>query len=139
MQHDIRRVGPADASLLDRIAPEVFDKPVRADRLAAHLAAPGHHLIVALADGEVVGQCAAVVHRHPSRQAELFVDEVVTARGHRRRGIGRAMFSAMLEWGRELGCGEVWVGTGPGNQDARALYASFGLHQQPVMFYEGDL
>jgi GNAT superfamily N-acetyltransferase len=132
-------VGPADAALFASIAPGVFDEPVRPHRLAAYLAAPGHHLVVALAGGEIVGQCAGVVHRHPDKVAELVIDEVGTAAGHRRRGIARAMVSAMLDWGYEQGCGEIWVGTEPDNGAARQLYSSLGLHQQPVIIYEGDL
>ena len=139
MPYEIRRIGPGDASLFRNIAPEVFDEPVRDDRLSAYLAEPGHHLIAALADGQVVGQCAAVVHRHPDKVAELFIDEVGTALGYRRQGIARAMIAAMLDWGRELGCGEVWVGTEPVNAAARALYASFGLPEQTTIIYEGEL
>ena len=41
---EIRRLGPEDAPILERIAADVFDEPVRPDRLAAYLAEPGHHL-----------------------------------------------------------------------------------------------
>lgn len=119
--------------------PGVFDQPVRPDRLAAYLAEPGHRLVVALAGGRIVGQCAGVVHRHPDKVAELFIDEVGTAPGYRRRGIAREMIEALGEWGREQGCGEIWVGTEPDNGAARQLYSTLGLHQQPVIIYEGDL
>lgn len=139
MSFEIRRVGPADAGLFDKIAPEVFDEPVCADRLAAYLADPGHHMIIALNNGKVVGQCAAVIHRHPDKVPELFIDEVGTALGYRRQGIARTMMEAMLRWGRELGCGEYWVGTEPENAPARALYLGFGLPEQETIIYEGDL
>ena len=57
---EIRRLGPEDAHVLERVAPEVFDELVRPDRLAAYLAEPGHHLWVAITDGKVVAQAAAV-------------------------------------------------------------------------------
>ena len=56
-----------------------------------------------------------------------------------RRGIARAMMEAMLEWGRELGCGEYWVGTETDNGPARALYRGFGPPEQEAIIYEGDL
>ena len=139
MSYEIRRVGPADTALFDKIAPEVFDEPIRAERLAAYLAEPGHHLVVALADGQVVGQCEGVILRHPDKSAQLFIDEIGTALGYRRRGVARAMMRAMMDWGRELGCEEVWVGTEPDNRPARGLYGSFGLPEQEVIIYEGDL
>ena len=68
--------------------------------------------MVALADGEVVGQVAAVVHRHPDeRPVELYVDEVAVAPAFRRKGIARLMLDEVFELGRELGCAEAWVGT----------------------------
>lgn len=117
----------------------MFAEPILPYRLAAYLAEPGHQLVVALAGGKIVGQCAAIVHRHPDKVAELFIDEVVTAPGFRRRGIARSMIMAMADWARELGCGEIWVGTEPDNGAARQLYSTLGLHQQPVIIYEGDL
>ena len=117
----------------------MFDEKVRPDRLAAYLAEPGHHLIVALADAQIVGQCAAVVHHHPDKPTELVVADVGTALGYRRRGIARAMIAAMIDWARELGCAEIWVGTEPDNGPALHLYSSFGLHPQPVIVFEGDI
>ena len=40
MDVEIRRLGPGDGHVLDRVAAEVFDEPVRPDRLAAYLAQP---------------------------------------------------------------------------------------------------
>jgi len=125
--------------MFDNIAAHVFDRPVRRDHLASYLAAPGHHLVVGLADGQIVGQCAAVIHNHPDKPTELFISEVGTARDYRRCGIARAMCSAMIDWGRELGCAGIWVGTEPDNGPALQLYSSFGLHPQPVIIFEDDL
>ena len=59
MNVEIRRLYLGDDALVKRIAEDVFDEPVRPDRLSAYLASPGHFMIVALVDGVVVGQCAA--------------------------------------------------------------------------------
>jgi aminoglycoside 6'-N-acetyltransferase I len=137
---EIRRLGKGDAALLlDRVANGVFDEPVRAERLAAYLAAPGHLMFLALAGGEVVGQCAAVVHRHPDKVAELYVDEVGVAPAFRRRGIARRLLDAMFDVGRSLGCSEAWVGTEPDNRPARRLYESRGGRAEPFVMYEYDL
>ena len=108
--------------MLDRIAEDVFDEPVRPDRLAAYLADPGHILLVAVSDGIVIGQCAAIVHRHPDKVTELYIDEVGVTPAVQRKGIARAMVERMLAIGKELGCGEAWVGTEPDNLPARGLY-----------------
>jgi aminoglycoside 6'-N-acetyltransferase I len=119
---EIRQIQPGDAGLFARIADEVFDAPVDPARLAAYLAAPGHLMFVALHDGVIVGQTAAVVHRHPDKPTELYIDEVGVAAGWRRQGIARRMLAVALDHGKTSGCEEAWVGTEPDNLPARRLY-----------------
>ena len=136
MTIEIRKVGPVDAGLFDRVAPEVFDCAIDAQGLRDYLAQPGHHLIIAVYEGTVVGQCAAVVHRHPDAKAtELYIDEVGVTPALQRRGIAGRMLDEMLAWGRSLGCTEAWVGTEPDNGAARALYASRSEPAEPFMLY----
>ncbi|MBZ9817566.1 GNAT family N-acetyltransferase [Mesorhizobium sp. CA7] len=122
MNVEIRRLHPGDDAVVMRVAEEVFDEPVRPDRLAAYLNSPGHFMIVAIVDEIVVGQCAAVVHRHPDKMSELYIDEIGVAPAFQRKGIARKMLDATFEIGREHGCEEAWVGTEPDNGPARALY-----------------
>jgi aminoglycoside 6'-N-acetyltransferase I len=122
---EIVRLVPENASLLDRVADEVFDEPVDPARLAAYASAPGHFMLLAVAEGTVVGQCAAVLHRHPDKMTELYIDEVGVAAAFQRQGIARRMLDAMLAIGRAEGAGEAWVGTEPDNVAARRLYDSF--------------
>jgi ribosomal protein S18 acetylase RimI-like enzyme len=131
----IRRLTPHDAAILARVADGVFDEPVDPARLAAYLEAPGHFLLVALAGDRVVGQCAAVIHRHPDKRTELYVDEVGVAPGFRRRGLARRLLDEMLALGRAAGCAEAWVGTEPDNRPARALYESRGAAAEPFVMY----
>jgi ribosomal protein S18 acetylase RimI-like enzyme len=135
MQVEIRRVRPGDAALFDRVAPDVFDEPIDAARLAAYLREPNHHMLVAVRDGEVVGQCAGVVYRHPDKPAELFIDEVGVTPALHRQGIARRMLDAMLALGKTLGCEEAWVGTEPDNGPARGLYESYGVEAEPFVIY----
>ncbi|MBZ9773118.1 GNAT family N-acetyltransferase [Mesorhizobium sp. CO1-1-8] len=124
MKMEIVRLHPGDDALVMRVADDVFDEPVRPDRLASYLRESGHFMIVALADGVVVGQCAAVIHRHPDKVSELYIDEVGVSPAFQRHGIARKMLDAMFAIGRENGCEEAWVGTEPDNGAARALYES---------------
>ena len=139
MTIDIRRVLPGDAAVLERVADDVFDAPLDAERLAAYLAEPGHLMIVAIHKGEVVGQAMAVVHRHPDKPTELYVDEVGVTPTHQRQGIARQMMEALFALGRELGCEEAWVGTEPGNGPARRLYERFGALGEPFVMYLYEL
>ncbi len=136
MTVEIRHLRPGDEAVLTRIAEEVFDHPIDAETLARYLASPGHLLVVAIDDGLVVGQVAAIVHRHPDgRPTELYVDEVAVTPSHQRRGIARRMLDAALALGRDQGCREMWVGTEPDNVAARALYKSLEADDETFVMY----
>ena len=136
MAVEIIRVGPRDAVLFEHVAEEVFDHPVEPATLAAYLAQPGHHLIIALSDGQMVGQLSAVVHKHPDlRPTELYIDEVGVSPAWQRRGIASRMLDAAFALGRELGCQEAWLGTEPDNDPARALYTPRAEPVEDVVMY----
>ena len=129
---EIRQVHAGDEALFGAVAAAVFDEPVRPDRLSAYLAAPNHLMVAALDGGLVVGQTAAVVHRHPDKPTELYIDEVGVSPAWQRQGIARKMLDAMFEIGRRLGCEEAWVGTEPDNDPARRLYESRAETGEPA-------
>jgi ribosomal protein S18 acetylase RimI-like enzyme len=136
MSVEIRRAGPQDAELFEHVADDVFDYAVDPETLADYLAMPGHHLVLAIDGGEVVGQAAAVVHRHPDeRPVELSIDELAVAPAFRRRGIARLMLDELFALGRELGCHEAWVGTEHDNIAATSLYASREAPAEPFVMY----
>jgi ribosomal protein S18 acetylase RimI-like enzyme len=135
MDVTIKRLTSADAAILDHIADDVFDEPVDRDRLVAYLAATGHFMLVAVADGVVVGQCAAVIHRHPDKPTELYLDEVGVAPNFQRQGIARRLVDEMLALGRAEGCEEAWVGTEHDNVPAQRLYGSGGAAAEPFLMY----
>jgi aminoglycoside 6'-N-acetyltransferase I len=139
MTIEIRRLSAADAAILDRLDVEVFDEAIAPARVAAYLAQTGHLMIVAIEAGVVVGQTAAVIHRHPDKVDELYIDEVGVTPRLWRQGIARRMLDDIFEWGRSLGCRQAWVGTEPDNQPARGLYESRGAAAIPIVMYDYDL
>jgi ribosomal protein S18 acetylase RimI-like enzyme len=128
---EIRLLGPGDADVLARVAPEVFDNPIDARWTAEFLADARHHLAVALDDEVVVGMASAVHYVHPDKPPELWINEVGVAESHRRRGVGKRLLQALFARGRELGCDEAWVLTDQSNTGAQRLYASAGGHGPP--------
>ena len=135
MQIEIKRLTEHDAAIFDRVAEDVFDEPVDPERLAAYLAAPGHLMLVALANGEVVGQIAAVIHRHPDKPTELYIDEVGVTPALQRRGLARRMLDETFALGRTLGCEGAWVGTEHDNHPSRGMYESIGAKPEPFVMY----
>jgi aminoglycoside 6'-N-acetyltransferase I len=129
---EIRLLGPGDGDVLARVAPDVFDYAIERELTAEFLADPRHHLVVAIDDGTVVGMASGVHYVHPDKHPELWINEVGVAPTHQGRGIGRGLVEALCARGRELGCGEAWVLTDPGNTAARRMYASAGGEESPL-------
>jgi aminoglycoside 6'-N-acetyltransferase I len=139
MAIQLKRMQPGDELDFTEIAPDVFDEPIHPDRLEAYLLEPGHLMLLAFDNGVVVGQCAAVIHRHPDKLTELYIDEVGTASTHLRQGIATRMVEAMFAWGRELGCREAWLGTELDNLEANGLYIKVGGKGEKMVYYEFEL
>ena len=135
MSYEIRVLAPGDASVLDRVADQVFDEAVNAAWARELLADPRYHLVVAIDGDTVVGFASAVHYVHPDKAPQLWINEVGVAPAHHRRGMGRALLAALLERGRSLGCSEAWVLTEEDNEPARGLYRALGGVESECIMY----
>ena len=130
-----------NATLLERLAPDVFDNAIDADQLAMFLKDPRHIMFVAEDQGTVVGMASAVEYFHPDKKPQLWVNEVGVASTHRRLGIGRSLVSAVLDEAEGRGCVFAWLGTDIDNEAAQACFGSVpdGEKPQNFLLYEWDL
>lgn len=135
----IIRLTAANAHLMDNVAEDVFDTVVVPARLRAYLAEPVNLMIVAVDGDLVVGQAAAVIHKHPDKPDELFIDEVGVSPDWRRQGIAQRMMQALFAHGRSLGCQASWLATEEDNLPARRLYESFGEDGVSIVMFDFDL
>jgi GNAT superfamily N-acetyltransferase len=135
---EIRVLRPGDASVLDRVAPGVFDRPIDPRWAREFLGDQRHHLAVAIDATVVVGIASAVHYVHPDKPPELWINEVGVAASHRRTGLARALLHALFAHGRTLGCTQAWVLADESNAAARSLYASAGgrAAAEPAIMYE---
>ena len=131
---DIRMLDEGDGSLLDRVAPDVFDYAIDARRTAEFLSDARHHLAVAMDADLVVGMATAVHYVHPDKGPELWINEVGVSTAYRGQGIGRRILRALFGRARELGCSEAWVCTEHDNRAARRLYNSAGGVEQDIVY-----
>ncbi|WP_072775851.1 GNAT family N-acetyltransferase [Marivita hallyeonensis] len=127
-----------NASLLQTA--DVFDNAIKPDQLAAFLAQPGHHMVLAIISGAIVGMGSATVLLHPDKSPTLFINEVGVSEAHRRRGIGTDLVRRLIGWGDAQGCMSTWLATEDDNHPARALYrACVGREQSGLVMYDwGD-
>ncbi len=121
------------------LAPEVLDASVDPDRLAGFLADPGHIMIVARVDQVVVGKLAAIIHHHPDRAPDLYIDDLAVTPSLQRRGIAQRLLDDAMALGAQLGCAQAWIVTETDNAPARALYEGRNAEPAAVVMYEYDL
>lgn len=134
MEVVVRVLGRDELSVLDAVAPDVFDHEIDARWAAEFLVDPRLHLAVAIADGVVVGMASGVHYVHPDKAPELWVNEVGVAPTHQNQGVGRRLLRALFARGREVGCKKGWVGTEVNNAAARRLYQAVGGVEDPEPF-----
>ena len=135
MEVQIIRAALAQARLLDRVADDVFDERIDLGRLAAYLADPSHLMVLAVSNGEVIGQARGVVHRHPDEPTELYIDNLGVTPVRKREGVATRLLDDLVAWGRSLGCEQAWVGTEVDNEAARALYQGRGSDAETFVMY----
>jgi GNAT superfamily N-acetyltransferase len=141
MTIEIRLARPGDEPLVQGAAADVFDHVPRAELTTEFLRDPRHHLVVAIADGRIVGFVSAVHYVHPDKSAELWINEVAVAPAHRNRRVGRSRLDQMLLHGRRLHCRCAWVLTDQANGPAMHVYAARGGVPEPTpsILFEFDL
>ena len=141
MAFEIVRLSTDTTPYLDRVAGEVFDNPINAAQLAAFMADPRHIMVLAIEEGAVVGMASGVGYFHPDKPPQMWINEAGVALTRRRRGIGKALTSALVHEARIRGCVYAWLGTAADNAAGQACFGSVpGVESpQPFLLYEWDL
>jgi ribosomal protein S18 acetylase RimI-like enzyme len=121
---ELRVLHQGDEGVLANVAEGVFDETIKPELAAAYLAEPRFHMVVALDGQLVVGMATGLVHFHPDKGPEFFVNEVGVGDDYLRRGIGKRLVRAILAQAKAAGCTEAWLGTEADNVAALALYRS---------------
>lgn len=128
---EIKRLGVGDDEIVLQAA-HLFDEAPTPSAVRRFLAEPGHHLLVAFADGKPVGFVSGVELTHPDKGTEMFLYELAVDEGHRRRGFGTALASALRQLARERGCYDMWVLTDEDNEAALGTYRKSGSTDSSV-------
>jgi ribosomal protein S18 acetylase RimI-like enzyme len=131
MPIEINILRAGDDTVLNRIAPGVFDHAVQPRLVSEFLNDDRHHLAVAIDSGTVVGFASAVHYVHPDKPAELWINEVGVAPTHQSQGLGRRLLRSLFQLGSELGCTTAWALTERDNPAALRLYAAVGGVEAP--------
>jgi GNAT superfamily N-acetyltransferase len=99
-----------------------------AERFAAVTATLDHSLVVAEAEGRVVGLLHVFARPAIENPREAVVQAIVVDLAHRRSGIGMALMAEAERWGREHECRSVMLSSNVSRAPAHAFYAALGYH-----------
>jgi GNAT superfamily N-acetyltransferase len=90
---------------------------------------PGHELIVAEEEGEVIGTLVIVIVPNLSHKGLpwAIVENVVTDRRFQRQGIGRLMMEYAISRAREAGCYKLQLASSKTRDMAHQFYESLGF------------
>lgn len=118
----IRRMRPRDMAAVMAIETASYTVPWSEATFRGLIHRSDADVVVAEAEGELVGYAAAWF---VADQAEL--GNVAVAESWRRRGIGARLVAVVLERAGERGMREVFLEVRPSNTVARRLYEQFGF------------
>ena len=88
------------------------------------------HMVVATMGTELIGFASGTRHAPPPIFAfvrELYVEELYVAPSARRRGVGKALYDGLIQWGTSWGAERVRLAVLAANQDARGFWQRLGL------------
>lgn len=142
MEIVLKRLLPGDEAVLEKVAPGVFDEPVRPDLTERFLATPNYRIVVALDGDLVVGMATGFTHFHPDKEEDFFVNELGVDDTYLRRGIGTRLMKAILAEAKAMGCKAAWLGTEHVNAPALALYRKLireGDEEEDMSVFTFDL
>ncbi|UPY37161.1 GNAT family N-acetyltransferase [Sediminicoccus sp. KRV36] len=95
-------------------------------------------VVVAEAEGALVGSCMLVVIPNITRGARSFalIENVVTHAAHRKRGLGRAVLAAALEIAWAADCYKVMLATGSARESTLRFYEGAGFRRATKTHFE---
>lgn len=104
---------------------------------AAQLARSETILLVAEADGSVIGALAGyVLPKFEQARSEIYIYDLAVADSWRRRGVATDLIDALRAIAREVGAWVIHVQADilPEDEPARALYGKLGTREEVVHF-----
>ena len=122
---EIRLLGPDDHALVTQ-AQGLFDNPPIADQTRAFLASDRDFLWFAILDEQPVGFVSATSVLHPDKLPNLFVNELETRDGFRRRGIATRLMRTVQGYGKAHDLWPIWLAAEGDDAQAIAFYRSLG-------------
>jgi ribosomal protein S18 acetylase RimI-like enzyme len=133
----IREITAADFDGLMRLYMQLHDNPFpeKDERVMSVwqsvLADPNHHIIVAEEDGVIVSSCVCVIIPNLTRgqRPYAFVENVITDKAHRGRGLATACLDFARDIARRENCYKMMLLTGSKEESTLRFYERAGYNR----------
>ncbi|MBR2836870.1 GNAT family N-acetyltransferase [Candidatus Saccharibacteria bacterium] len=110
------------------------------------IASPYHDMLLAIddsdpshPDGKIVGIATLSIIMGPIVRRNAYLEDFVTDESYRGQGVGSQLWTAMLAWTKEKGCGELNFTSGAGREAAWKFYQSRGAEIYDTNFFRYHL
>lgn len=109
-----------------------------ADALSKVLNHPGATILLCEIDGVPASTCTLFVCPNFTRSGRPFalIENVVTHRDYRKRGLGRQVVQRAIEMAREHGCYRVTLMTGSKREETLRFYETAGMNRNSKTAFE---
>jgi ribosomal protein S18 acetylase RimI-like enzyme len=134
----VETITPELLAAFERLIPQLTQASIPTREELQKLIDSPSVLILARADGEIVGAAALGVFRTPSG-VHAHVEDVIVDESMRGQGIGEQLVNHLLQIAREMGLKGVSLTCNPRRVAANALYRKMGFKKWETNVYWYDL
>jgi ribosomal protein S18 acetylase RimI-like enzyme len=134
----VETITPELLAAFERLIPQLTKASIPTREELQKLIDSPSVLILAHADGEIIGAAALGVFRTPSG-VHAHVEDVIVDESMRGQGIGEALVNSLLDIAREMGLKGVSLTCNPRRVAANALYQKMGFKKWETNVYWYEL
>ena len=100
------------------------------------IASPHHDMLVAIDDNnQIIGIATLSIHMGPIIRKNAYLEDFVTDQTVRGKGIGSALWDAMLAWAKDKGCNNLEFTCGNGREASQQFYKNHGATIYDTNFF----
>lgn len=103
------------------------------------ISSPYHDMLIATEEDKIIGIATLSVHMGPIIRRNAYLEDFVTDQTVRSKGIGSALWQAILEWAAEKGCKNLEFTCGNGREIAQQFYKNHGATVYDTNFFRKEI
>ena len=100
---------------------------------------PWHEVLIAEEDERILGIACLSVVMGAGIGKNAYLEDFVTDNTVRGKGVGSALWEAMLEWAHEKGCKRLEFTCGQGREEAQKFYQHHGAEIYETNFFRKEI